>query len=104
MWHPRICSSFLIQRTEIRRPCGDASRDTSARVVPKRKSPRTQATRGEFAAEKVPSGQSTKLGNVARKAALLRLCAGTYSCAAAANGEENVTASVRRTAMVRFRM
>src|SRR5579863_6921259 len=95
MWQPRTCWSLRIHRTEIRRPCGIASRDTSASVVPKRKSPSTQATSGEFGAAKAPSGQSTKLGNVERNAALLRLAPGTYSCAAAETGEVKPIAIVR---------
>src|ERR1700733_7640079 len=104
MWQPWICSSFLIHRTEMRRPCGAASRETSARVVPKRKSPSTQATNGELGAGKAPSGQSTKLGKVARKAALLRLWAGTYSCATARKGEVIAIVKTRRPAVVLFRL
>src|SRR5580704_15875123 len=99
MWQPRTCWSLRIHRTEIRRPCGIASRDTSARVVPKRKSPSTQATIGEFGAAKVPSGQSTKLGNVERNAALLRLAPGTYSCPAATTGEIKAIAIARIAAV-----
>src|SRR5579863_8276870 len=99
MWQPRTCWSLRIHRTEIRRPCGIASRDTSASVVPKRKSPSTQATSGEFGAAKAPSGQSTKLGNVERNAALLRLAPGTYSCAAAETGEVKPIAIPRSAAV-----
>src|ERR1700744_4405220 len=88
----------------MRRPCGAESRETSARVVPKRKSPSTHATSGELGAGKAPSGQSTKLGKVARKAALLRLWAGTYSCATARNGEVIAMVKTRRPAVVLLRL
>jgi hypothetical protein len=102
MWQPRICWSLRIHRTDIRRPCGVESRDTSARVVPKRKSPSTQTMSGEFAAEKAPSGQSTKLGNVARKAVLFRLWAGIYSCAAATGKVTTIAATrIAATALLR---
>jgi len=42
---------------------------------------------GELEETNAPSGQSTKLGNVARNVALLRYSAGTEFCAAAIDGE-----------------
>lgn len=53
---------------------------TSARYVPNRKSPTTQTRNGVSAPENASSGQSIKLGNVARKLALLRYSKGTVLC------------------------
>src|SRR5882762_8856205 len=81
IWQLRSSSSLCTQRTSSRRPWADELRASWARNVPKEKSPRTQMTRGDCADENTASGQSTKLGNVAKKLALLRYSAAVDCCA-----------------------
>src|SRR5689334_8403575 len=75
----------------MRRPWGEALRAICARTVPKRNSPLTQIVRGASGELKALSGQSTKLGKLARKLALLRNSLETESWALV------VKASVRHT-------
>src|SRR5712671_7968911 len=99
IWQFRNSWSVCTQRISSRRPWTGELRANWARTVPKEKSPRTQMTRGDRSEENTASGQSTKLGNVAKKLALLRYSA-AVDCAQSGKGMQarRQASSVKRRA------
>ncbi len=85
MWQSRSSWSLCTHFTSTCLPCGDAPRANSASAVPNEKSPRTQMRKGDCAEGNALSGQSMKLGKVAKKFALLRYSA-AVDCWAASGG------------------
>src|ERR1700726_3667543 len=101
MWQLRNSWSWCTQRTSTRLPCGDALRANSASEVPNEKSPRTQIRKGDCTEVNALSGQSTKLGKVAKKFALLRYSAALDSWEQTGSAAQRSRQAAPTTSMMR---